>query len=1081
MAHVVIPEIWELDCEVAGNRVRQLRRPAYAGDATVLTLAVGRHQGYRVEADTRSVAVLGKSLANLPDGEVLLSAAKGATVLPTADAEPTVQRWLRPVPTTALTSAELAHRADDVRSSWVDHFLLRTETPTRDGLRTPQVGALHAVLAHWTMSDDAATIVMPTGTGKTETMLSLIVSERLANLLIIVPTVPLREQTIQKFAALGVLPALGIVEPGAKYPLVGAMEHGITDAAAAEAFMRSCNVVVATMAAINECSADARLALAQTTGYLFIDEAHHIPAATWSAFRAHFPDSKILQFTATPFRNDGKRVDGRVIYDYPLGRAQKNEMFQKIRFTAIAAFTQDTADMEIAKKAKEQLDRDLAEGLDHLVMARARSIGRAEELLALYQSVAPAHAPVLIHSEQSATQRRQAIRSLHSRSSRIVVCVNMLGEGFDLPELKIAALHDPHKSLAITLQFIGRFARTKKGKIGVATAIANVVDQRVEESLKKLYADDSDWNLILRDLSEHATQKEIRRSEFLTRFTPPLDVMPLQNVYPRMSTVAYEIGTATWDAERVRQALTREDRSTITINDEDQVALFVQRNDTPIRWGDTHELINTAWELYVVYWCGEHGLLFVNGSDTGELYESLAASVVGEDVPLVHGNVIFRTLSGIHQLILNTLGLTHSLSHAIRFTMHSGSDVKEGLSEAQTLNAVKVNLFGHGYEEGETASLGCSRKGRIWSHLVAYDLEDWLAWCRRVGTKLRDESITDATLLGNVVVPVMLTTRPDAVPVTIEWPDELFDRPEELTVFKAHGQEVPFYDVGLALKGHASTGPISFAVTLGDQSFDYAVAFGEGTMTCTAIGDDVEIQYGRRCFPLSEWLTKRSPIIRFHDNSFVAYGELFRIDTSHHAPFDRERIEAWDWTGVDFSKESQTAVKRPDSIQYRVIHDILAETTAAAIVFDDDGTHEAADIVALRDDDEFLYVDLYHCKYAHAAQAGARVADLYEVCGQAQRSIQWRHDVEKLLRHLRYRDARRVQVANVSRFERGDQSALTVLMKRARFLRPKFRIHIVQPGLSKAGATTGQLDLLSATEAYLLDTFGVPLSVIASA
>ena len=26
------------------------------------------------------------------------------------------------------------------------------------------------------------------------------------------------------------------------------------------------------------------------------------------------------------------------------------------------------------------------------------------------------------------------------------------------------------------------------------------------------------------------------------------------------------------------------------------------------------------------------------------------------------------------------------------------------------------------------------------------------------------------------------------------------------------------------------------------------------------------------------------------------------------------------------------------------------------------------------------------CKYAHPAEAGARVADLYEVCGQAQRS-----------------------------------------------------------------------------------------------
>jgi hypothetical protein len=36
-----------------------------------------------------------------------------------------------------------------------------------------------------------------------------------------------------------------------------------------------------------------------------------------------------------------------------------------------------------------------------------------------------------------------------------VVCVDMLGEGFDLPELKIAAFHDIRKSLAVTCNLKG--------------------------------------------------------------------------------------------------------------------------------------------------------------------------------------------------------------------------------------------------------------------------------------------------------------------------------------------------------------------------------------------------------------------------------------------------------------------------------------------------------------------------------------------------------------------------------------------------------------------------------------------------
>jgi superfamily II DNA or RNA helicase len=69
----------------------------------------------------------------------------------------------------------------------------------------------------------------------------------------------------------------------------------------------------------------------------------------------------------------------------------------------------------------------------------------------------------------------------------------MFGEGFDLPELKVAALHDVHKSLAVTLQFTGRFTRTKSG-VGDATAIANIANVEVEEVLEALYADDPDWN-----------------------------------------------------------------------------------------------------------------------------------------------------------------------------------------------------------------------------------------------------------------------------------------------------------------------------------------------------------------------------------------------------------------------------------------------------------------------------------------------------------------------------------------------------------------------------------------------------------
>jgi superfamily II DNA or RNA helicase len=43
----------------------------------------------------------------------------------------------------------------------------------------------------------------------------------------------------------------------------------------------------------------------------------------------------VLQLTATPFRRDGKLVDGKVIYSYPLQLAQRDGYFEKIVFEPV--------------------------------------------------------------------------------------------------------------------------------------------------------------------------------------------------------------------------------------------------------------------------------------------------------------------------------------------------------------------------------------------------------------------------------------------------------------------------------------------------------------------------------------------------------------------------------------------------------------------------------------------------------------------------------------------------------------------------------------------------------------------------
>jgi hypothetical protein len=148
------------------------------------------------------------------------------------DAAPTVTdldgskgRWLRhPLKAAARNPAGNEQTILRVLESWDEAFSYVQEDQARNriGLRSPQIGALHAIHAHWTLSDSTATIVMPTGTGKTETMLSILISASCPRLLVVVPTDALRSQITEKFLTLGVLKVVGskVLKTSAQYACV---------------------------------------------------------------------------------------------------------------------------------------------------------------------------------------------------------------------------------------------------------------------------------------------------------------------------------------------------------------------------------------------------------------------------------------------------------------------------------------------------------------------------------------------------------------------------------------------------------------------------------------------------------------------------------------------------------------------------------------------------------------------------------------------------------------------------------------------------------------------------------------------
>ncbi|MER9375456.1 DEAD/DEAH box helicase family protein [Mesorhizobium sp. M0491] len=1091
---LLLPARMAVEGRVLGSTTRQQAGPSIQAICRLKPFTVRRVGGFETTLSNGQTLIVlsGKTATKLDADLVLLVPDAQHPEEIKAALERGEGRWLRPTPLNpALVSVpDMTTRLAAVTVSWDDAFHLREGRAAADGkpavpgLRRPQIGALHAALAHATRSTEPATIVMPTGTGKTETMLALNASQQFDRLLVVVPTDALREQIAGKFETFGVLKSQACLDASADYPVVVRLAHIPASVAEVDQIFDTANVIVTTMHIAGRAEPQVQEQMAARAAALFIDEAHHIGARTWSEFRSLFVDRKppipIVQFTATPFREDGRRVDGEFIYTYPLKKAQEEGYFKPIRFEAVFGLDRPDADLAIAEKLGEVLAEDLAAGLNHLAMARCSTIERAKHLHRLYTESYPEHRPVIVHSQQPLRERRENLAALRRFESRIIVCVDMLGEGFDLPELKIAALHDHHKSIAVTIQFVGRFTR-QDPTLGDATVIANTGIDDIDRSLAKLYAEDADWNALVEALSSAKIERQVRRAEMFKGFTGDLDDIPLQTLEPKMNAVVYRTSCDGWDPFQAEDLYDPGFYLRMKINPHQRVAIFVTRAEEQARWTTAQHAINVTWDLHMLHWDQASGLLYISSSAKGP-FDRLAKAVCGETARRVEGEDVFRSLHGFKRLILRNLGLTHHQGRGVRYSMYMGVDVADGLDSAKSQSRIKNNVFATGFLDGAPASRGCSAKGKFWSISKVRDLTDWVDWCQDVGRAVNDPGITTDGVFKSAMRPRQISDRPAVPPVAIHWPESLLMQIEDRIEITFGDKPVVFTECDIELLDNARTGPLRFAVRSDDQSAEFEIVFADGGARYPQRnGPKATIKVGSKIQTLSESFADDAPQIDFGDGSLLIYSHLYALPEDEMVqPYPPEKIEVWDWSKTNIRAEAQGVEKRIDSVQRLVIETLLADTEPYDVIFDDDGKGEIADVVTLRITDSVVSVTLFHCKYSSAATPGARLNDLYEVCGQAQKSARWRDRPNRMLQHMLKREQMRRDRGLSSRIERGSAAMIKKLKAGWQDHRFEYDVRIVQPGLSRQAIGEEGLHLLAGVETYLLETRAMRLRIIGS-
>lgn len=220
---------------------------------------------------------------------------------------------------------------------------------------------------------------------------------------------------------------------------------------------------------------------------IIIDEAHHSAAESWKRTLEHFNAEKIVKLTATPFRADNKELDGQIIYEFALADAIKDGYVknvvaedystQKLEFvldgktiskeealelmdsnwvTRSVAYSEECSKMIVDMSIKRLMEKRSHGNAHHQIIAVACSIDHAREIKKMYED-AGLSADFITSDRQEESEK--AIIEFKKGQVDVLVNVNMLGEGFDHPNISVAAIFRPFRTPGPYAQFIGRAIR----------------------------------------------------------------------------------------------------------------------------------------------------------------------------------------------------------------------------------------------------------------------------------------------------------------------------------------------------------------------------------------------------------------------------------------------------------------------------------------------------------------------------------------------------------------------------------------------------------------------------------------------
>lgn len=658
---------------------------------------------------------------------------------------------------------------------------------------------------------------------------------------------------------------------------------------------------------------------------------------------------------------------------------------------------------------------------------------------------------------------KRTINALKAKELDGIICVDMLGEGFDFPNLKIAAIHEPQKSLASTLQFIGRFARTNADSIGTAKFIA-MNDDTLRIENHKLYTSDAVWQDMIIELSETKISSDLENSEAIKHYSRPengQDTISLHNIRPNCHARVYRVSG--FNIEGLFPDGLAIDENIYRSNETNTIVGIATNNDTPL-WLESNQPLNTEVNLYIVHYQLETGLLFIYSQlKTEAVYESIVECFC-DSHQKISRDAMNRVLAGFSNYEFFNTGMHNRYAEAGEsYRIYAGSNTAASIDENTGMMLSAGHAFCKVTQEENESTIGYSSGSKFWSSSYM-PIPEYISWCDEFGKKIVNNTLTvhTNTNYDRLPIPTGISHYSNNV-LFCFFQEKVYLSPPSLRISGSTEK------VGLLTDGNLSIVEIT---PNGDGIvFDFVYEGISERLVCNTNGEyssstnQFVCKDGIRATNLAEYFTENPLLFKTSDDT-VYYGHEVLKGNSDCGCFDPQQVITYDWKKVntDITKEADPAPKGKKTIHTALKEKLLNNTDYSHIIFDH-GSGEIADYITFRSEGSFIKVELYHCKAMKAANYNTAVIDVYEVAQQAVKSTVWIKTKSTLLTKIQSR----VKSGNTEKFIRGDIRSLRNLLQSHKAM--EVDIYIVQPAVShsmKMNEPVGKV--LSAAAFYIRHT-----------